>query len=61
MSNPRVVEMRRRAWEMARLALKARDREAAEKIIEEFTKGRISGREALEKLKALAEAGGSPS
>jgi hypothetical protein len=58
MPNPRVAEMRKRAWEMARLALRARDREAAEKIIEEFTKGRISRREALEKLKALAGARG---
>jgi hypothetical protein len=41
MPSPRVAEMRKRVWEMARLALRARDKEAAERIIEEFTQGEV--------------------
>ena len=56
MPHPRVVEMRKRAWEMFRLAIRARDSEEAEKILDEFTEGKISREEALRRLKALAEA-----
>ncbi len=56
MPHPRVAEMRKRAWEMARLALKARDRREAERILDDFTEGRISREEALRRLRVLAEA-----
>ncbi|AEM38399.1 hypothetical protein Pyrfu_0528 [Pyrolobus fumarii 1A] len=54
MPNPRVVEMRRRAWEMVRLALRARDRRKAEKVLEDFIEGRIERSEALRRLQRLA-------
>jgi len=54
--HPRVAEMRMRAWEMARLALKARDRREAERVLDDFTEGRISRDEAIKRLRALAEA-----
>ena len=54
MPHPEVVEMRRKAWEMIRLALAARDRGKAEKIIEDFIEGKISRREAMMRLKRLA-------
>jgi len=56
MPHPRVVEMRKRAWEMTRLALRARDKQKAERILDDFTEGRISREEALRKLRALVEA-----
>ncbi len=56
MPNPRVAEMRRRAWEMFKLAMRAKNGEEAERILDEFTEGKICGEEALRRLRALAEA-----
>ena len=57
MPSRRVLEMRRKAWSLTKLALRARDRAAAEKIIEDYTWGRISRREAVKRLKKLARDG----
>ena len=56
MPHPRVAEMRRRAWEMFKLAMRAKNGEEAERILDEFTEGKIGREEALKRLRALAEA-----
>ena len=50
-----VLKMRRRAWEMIRLALKARDKRRAAIIIEAFINGVLDRREALRLLRRLAD------
>ena len=50
-----VLKMRKRAWEMIRLALKARDKRRAAIIIEAFIDGVLDRREALRLLRRLAD------
>ena len=52
--HPRIVEMRLRAWEVLRHALKARDPRQADRIIDEWLAGKITKKEAITKLKKLA-------
>ena len=56
MARRKVVEMRLRGWKLIELALRARDQKQAEKIIEDFTNGKIGYQEAYTALKKLVEA-----
>jgi len=54
MPHPKVRLMRERLGEILMLAVKARDKREADRILSMYEKGKITRREAIERLKALA-------